>query len=207
MHQLSGGPGLNSSPAQRAGELWCCKTLQKMCGCGTSRVHPNQNVWLHHCSKAFCKEHLKSLPQVALFILLRLNQLGQRKLPIVISLSRMLCFGRVCASCALNVSAALKGAYTLTSTSNCIHEEEGKYIIICINWYQMFATNISNSSQSTTRFFSWLQASEVTSKVFASLDGRNIDSDARPTDTAELKEVLSFLYCVRNNIIVLLLYW
>jgi len=46
------------------------------------------------------------------FILLRLNPLGQRKLPIVISLSRMLCFGRVCASpCALNVSAALQGAY------------------------------------------------------------------------------------------------
>ena len=45
-------------------------------------------------------------------ILLRLNPLGQRKLPIVISLSRMLCFGRVCASpCALNVNAALQGAY------------------------------------------------------------------------------------------------
>jgi len=49
-----------------------------------------------------------------LFILLRLNPLSQRKLPIVISLSRMLCFGRVCASpCALNVSTALQGAYTL----------------------------------------------------------------------------------------------
>ena len=47
-----------------------------------------------------------------IFILLRLNSLGQSKLPIVISLSRMLCFGRVCASaCALNVSAALQGAY------------------------------------------------------------------------------------------------
>ena len=31
----------------------------------------------------------------------------------MISLSRMLCFGRVCASpCALNVSAALQGSYT-----------------------------------------------------------------------------------------------
>ena len=47
------------------------------------------------------------------FILLRLNTLGQRKLPIVISLSRMLCFAQVCAShCALNASAALQGAYT-----------------------------------------------------------------------------------------------
>ena len=44
------------------------------------------------------------------FILLRLNPLGQTKLPI--SLSKMLCFGRVCAClCALNVSAALQGAY------------------------------------------------------------------------------------------------
>jgi len=48
---------------------------------------------------------------IHIFILLRLNPLGQRKLPMVISLSRMLCFGRVCASCALNVSAALQGAY------------------------------------------------------------------------------------------------
>ena len=46
------------------------------------------------------------------FILLRLNPLSQRKLPIVISLSRMLCFGRESSSpCALNVSAALRGAY------------------------------------------------------------------------------------------------
>jgi len=47
------------------------------------------------------------------FNLLRLNPLDQRKLPIVISLSRMLCFDRVCTSpCALNVSAPLQGAYT-----------------------------------------------------------------------------------------------
>ena len=53
------------------------------------------------------------------FILLRLNPLGQRKLSIVISLSRMLCFGRVCASpCALNVSAALQGAYNCTYNSH-----------------------------------------------------------------------------------------
>jgi len=46
------------------------------------------------------------------FILLRLNPFRQKKLPIVISLSRMLWFGRVCAfPCALNVSAALQGAY------------------------------------------------------------------------------------------------
>jgi len=51
------------------------------------------------------------------FILLRLNPLSQRKLPIVISLSRMLCFGRVCASpCTLNVSAALQDAYTSSWT-------------------------------------------------------------------------------------------
>ena len=47
-----------------------------------------------------------------IFTSLRVNPLGQRRLPIVISLSRMLCFGRVCASpCALNVSTALQGAY------------------------------------------------------------------------------------------------
>ena len=46
------------------------------------------------------------------FILLCLNPFAQSKLPIVMSLSMMLCFGRVCASpCALNVSAALQGAY------------------------------------------------------------------------------------------------
>ena len=47
-----------------------------------------------------------------IFILFRLSPLSERKLPIVISLSRMLCFGRVCVSpCALNLSAALQGAY------------------------------------------------------------------------------------------------
>jgi len=54
------------------------------------------------------------------FLLLRLNPLGQRTLPIVISLSRMLCFDRVCVSaCALNVSAALQGAYTGATTAWC----------------------------------------------------------------------------------------
>ena len=54
------------------------------------------------------------VPRIStIFILLRLNPLGQTKLPIMISLSRMLCFGRVCASpCAPNVSAALQGTYT-----------------------------------------------------------------------------------------------
>jgi len=54
------------------------------------------------------------VPRIStIFILLRLNPLGQRKLPIMISLSRMLCFGQVCASpCAPNVSAALQGTYT-----------------------------------------------------------------------------------------------
>jgi len=35
------------------------------------------------------------------------------------------------------------------------------------------------------------------------------DSDAKPPDSAEAwwKAVLSFLYCVTNNMIVLLLYW
>ena len=53
------------------------------------------------------------------------------------------------------------------STSNYIHEEEGKYIIICVNWYQMFATNISNSSQSITNFFSCVQARKAVNKFFA----------------------------------------
>jgi len=54
----------------------------------------------------------------------------------------------------------------ITSTSNYIHEEEGKHIIICINWYQMFAYNISNSSQSIAKFFFCLQASEIVNKFF-----------------------------------------
>jgi len=68
------------------------------------------NGLLHHnaiIATAYCPK------RNAGFILLRLNPLGQRKLPIVISLSRMLCFGRVSASaCALNVSAALQDAST-----------------------------------------------------------------------------------------------
>ena len=62
------------------------------------------------------------------FILLRLNPLGQRKLPIVISLSRMICFGRVCASaCALNVSAALQGAYITPFPTEVVHETKPTY--------------------------------------------------------------------------------
>jgi len=73
-----------------------------ICSIQRSPVHRLRTHILHH-----------HLPRIStIFILLRLNPLGQRKHPIVISLSRMLCFGRVCASpCALNVSAALQGAY------------------------------------------------------------------------------------------------
>ena len=55
----------------------------------------------------------------------------------------------------------------LTSTSNCIHEEVGNYIIICISRYQVFATNISNSDSLWQRFFSCLQASKVINRFFA----------------------------------------
>jgi len=77
-----------------------------------------------YVSKIVCYLHVMAsnrilhhdVPRIStIFILLRLNLLGQKKLSIVISLSRMLCFGRVCASaCALNVSAALHGAYKVT---------------------------------------------------------------------------------------------
>jgi len=53
--------------------------------------------------------------------------------------------------CKVHLKPLLKVA--LTITINCIHEEEGKYRIICINWYQMFATNTSNSSQSIIKVF------------------------------------------------------
>ena len=87
-----------------------------------------------YVSKIVCCLHVMAsnphpppwLPRIStIFILLRLNPLGQRKLPIVILLSRMLCFGRECTSpCALNVSAALQGAYntrldTRESESHC----------------------------------------------------------------------------------------
>ena len=127
--------------------------------------HPNQHVWLHHCSKSVKHIWNHVILQVA-----------------------------------------------LTSTSNCIREEEGKYIgqINCINWYQMFATNISNSSQYTTIVFPCLQATEVVNDFSQVSISVTSDSNARPPDTAELRwiAVLSFLYCLTNNIIiVLLLYW
>jgi len=69
----------------------------------------------------------------------------------------------------------------LTRTSNCIHEEEGKYISVCI---QMLATNISNSSQPFTKVFSCLQAGEVTSFSQVSMAATS-DSNARLPDTVE----------------------
>jgi len=42
----------------------------------------------------------------------------------------------------------------------------------------MFVTNISNSSQSITKFFSCLQASEVINKFFAIKDCRTLGSNA-----------------------------
>ena len=79
----------------------------------------NETKPTYRRSYASCMSWLRThilhhdVPHIStIFILLRLNPLGQRKLPIVISLSRMLCFGRVYASpCTLNVSAALQGAY------------------------------------------------------------------------------------------------
>jgi len=52
----------------------------------------------------------------------------------------------------------------LTSTSDCIHEAEGKYIIICINWFQMFVTNTSNSSHSQV----FVPSAKQSYKFFAS---------------------------------------
>jgi len=80
------------------------------------------------------------------FILLRLNPLGQRKLPIVISLSRMLCFGRVCASpCALNVSAALQGAYITpfpTEVVRAIRAQRGEaYVLKIVCYLHSMASN------------------------------------------------------------------
>jgi len=69
-------------------------------------------------------------------VLLRPNPFSQRKLPITISLSRMLCFGRVCASCALNVSPALQGAYS----SDIVMVQFYK-IMIWLSSEQLFLTN------------------------------------------------------------------
>jgi len=81
---------------------------------------------MYRRSYATCTSWLRTnilhhdVPRIStILILLRLNPLSQTKLPIVISLSRMLCFCRVCASpCALNVSAALQGAYNFSDTDS-----------------------------------------------------------------------------------------
>jgi len=70
----------------------------------------------------------------------------------------------------------------LTCTSSCIHEEEGKYVVICINRYQIFATNISNSqSQSFLRAFRQAKLSISFSQFRTAVIS---DSNARPTETA-----------------------
>jgi len=74
-------------------------------------------------SSATCTSWLRTLrthilhhgvPRIStIFILLRLNALGQRKRLNALG-QRKECFGRVCPSpCALNVSAALQDAYTV----------------------------------------------------------------------------------------------
>jgi len=125
--------------------------------------HPNQNVWLHHCSKSFCKSHLKPLAQVA-----------------------------------------------LTSTSNSIHEE-GKYIIICINRYQLNACHqdIPQLTLYRKAFFHAFRQAKFSIRFLQFRTDVTSDFNARPTYTAELrwKAVLLFLYRVANNSVVLLLHW
>ena len=104
--------------------LWpgMCFSLRSQCKrCSAGRLHNslswksfepfvlNETKPTYRGSYATCTPWLRThilhhdVPRIStIFILLRLNPLSQRKLPIVISLSRMLCFGRVCASCALN---------------------------------------------------------------------------------------------------------
>ena len=125
---------------------WCRKWYFSSVGCR------KPNNFGKHCSKSFCKEHLKPLPQIA-----------------------------------------------LTSTSNCIHQEEGKYVIICINRFQMFATNISNShslSQSFLRAFRQAKLSTSFSQLRMAVTS---DSKARPTDTAELRMKSSTVILVLVN--------
>ena len=121
--------------------LWpgMCFSLRSQCKrCSAGRLHNslswksfepfvlNETKPTYRGSYATCTPWLRThilhhdVPRIStIFILLRLNPLSQRKLPIVISLSRMLCFGRVCASpCALNVSAALQGAYMWRCSSS-----------------------------------------------------------------------------------------
>jgi len=81
-----------------------------------------------------------------IFILLRLNPLGQRKFPIVISLSRMLCFGQVCASpCARKVSAALQGAYITPFPTEVVQtiraQRDEAYVLKIVRYEHVIASN------------------------------------------------------------------
>jgi len=106
------------------------------------KVHRLRTHILHH-----------HVPRIStIFILPRLNPLGQRKHPIVISLSRMLCFGRVCASpCALNVSAALQGAYT---SSHCDCKSWSIYHGLCHN-------DAGNCSEHCRKFSGYCNYSKI----------------------------------------------
>ena len=80
------------------------------------------------------------------FILLRLNPLSQRKLPIVISLSRILCFGQVCASpCALNVSTALQSAYITPFPAEVVRairaQQDEAYVSKIVCYLHVMASN------------------------------------------------------------------
>jgi len=97
----------------------------------------------------------------------------------------------------------------LTSTSNCIDEEEGKYVIICNNRYQVFATNMNISKSLSQSFLRAFRQANLSTSFSQFRTAVTSDSKARPTDTAKprWKAVLRFLRCVTNNIIVLLLSW
>jgi len=84
----------------------------------------------------------------------------------------------------------------ITSTSSCIREEEGKYIIICINRYHIFATNVSNSDSPSQRFFHAFRQAKLSKSFSQFRTAVTSDFNARATDTAEIrwKAVLSFLY-------------
>ena len=71
----------------------------------------------------------------------------------------------------------------------------------------MFPPNISNSSQSFTKVFSCLEASEVINNFLQFSMTVTSGSNARLPDTAELRQkaALSSLHCLTINIIVLLL--
>jgi len=93
----------------------------------------------------------------------------------------------------------------LTSTSNCMYwTKEGKYIIIYINWYQMFVTKISNSWQSIKSFFYAFRQAKLSLSFLQFRMTVTSDFNKRPPNATELrwKAVSSFLYCITNNIIV-----